>query len=97
MRRIFEMRARQKPKTPLPRFAFTINELVDAGGFGCRQTIYKLIQQGELEQYHQGRSTWITAQSVERLKAKLLALARQPTHAPNAHPRKPAAQAGRGG
>ena len=47
------------------------------GGLGCRQTIDDLIEQGELEAYHQGRSKWITAESVERHKTKLLAIARR--------------------
>ena len=74
------MRARKAP--PITPFAYSAKQLVDMGGIGCRQTIDNLIKQGELEEYHQGRAKWVTAESVERYKAKRLAIARREDSAP---------------
>jgi hypothetical protein len=69
------MRAHNPP--PVSPFCYTVKQCV-AMGFGCRQTIDDKIQRGDLDAFKEGRSKKITAESVERYKAKLLAAARHP-------------------
>jgi hypothetical protein len=81
----FRMRARKTPpERAITPFAYTIKDLVTMGGHGCRATVYNLIAQGELEKFNIGRAVWVTAESVERRKARLLAAARKPNGAPTA-------------
>jgi len=56
------------PKRPL---AHSINEVVGMGAFGSRSTVYKMLNNGELEGVKVGSRTFITDASIQKKLAKL--------------------------
>jgi hypothetical protein len=69
-------------QTEVEREAYSVNDLVRARTFGGRSQIYRLLKEGILTSYRDGRLRRITAESVRRRQAELLDATRKDGFAP---------------